>query len=189
MEEKPPSLFRKQALEHVSSSQPLYDYIQIPFSLAWTSLIIIWLALIAVVVWLMLGQIGSFVEGRGILLEPHKAIALISAVQGGTIHVGMPVEVSTISLQASIQRRKGRVAAVDYVPIDANDLLAILNNQSLVDYFLKNGPVIKVEINLFPSKKHKNKLFLQPGMLLRTYIEIKHQKPIYLLISASSPKH
>lgn len=187
-EEKPSSLFRKQALEHISASQPLYDYIQIPFPLAWGLLILIWLVLLAVTLWLLLGHVGEFVEGRGILIQERQVLAFVPAAQATAIHTGMSANVSPVDLQSLVQKYKGKVTAVDYVPVSPPNLLKILNNQSLVDYFLKNGPVVAVEIHLIQVEGKKPKLFLKPGMLIHTYIEVKHKKPIYLLMNNSSKK-
>ncbi len=187
-EQQPDSLFRKQALEHISASQPLYNYIQISFPLAWGLLILIWLVLLAITLWLLLGQVGEFVEGRGILIQEQQIIAFVPAPQAAAIHMGMPANISSMDLQPLVQKYKGKVTAVDYVPVSPQNLLKILNNQSLVDYFLKNGPVVAVEIHLIPAEKNKPKLSLKPGMLIRTYIEIRHKKPIYLLMSISSKK-
>lgn len=187
-EEKPNSLFRKQALERISASQPLYDYIQMPFPLAWGLLILIWLVLLAVTLWLLLGQVGEFVQGRGILIQEQQVLAFVPAEQAAAIHTGMSANISPVDLQSLVQKYKGKVTAVDYVPVSPPNLLKILNNQPLVDYFLKNGPVVAVEIQLIPMEKKKSKFFLKPGMLIRTYIEVKHRKPIDLLMNNASRK-
>jgi hypothetical protein len=161
-EEKQNTLFRKQALEYISASQPLHDLIQMPGPYAWGWIILIWIILALVALWLIVSQIHSIVEGQGIVLENQKAIVFVPAVQGAAIQPGMSVIVSSIAFQPNMSRAKGIVTAVDYQ--------AILRNQSLA---------VKISIDL-------SRASFRPGTLIRADVEIKKYKPFHLLMSERS---
>lgn len=176
MEEKQPqSPFRQQALEHIATPKSLDDLIQVIPPLAWVSAVALWLLLASAVAWIFFGSIVTHISGKGILLTDNEAVVYVSALEAQRLQPGMTVFVSpSTRKQWEYSRIPGRIISIDNMPATPENMLAILKNPSLVNYFLQAGPVITL---------HAQLTGLAPGSLIDVRITTHRQTPLALMLS------
>lgn len=170
------SPFRKRALEYIITPNALDNLTQITSPMAWVFLIAVWLVIAALVIWLFLGSIVTHVQGKGILLTDQEAIVYVSALDSQNLKVGMAASVNpSVAKQWGFKRISARVADIESLPATPESIRALLKNEILVDYFLKQGPVILLRIELASP--------LKAGMLIDAGIVARRQTPLSLIFS------
>lgn len=183
-EQKPRSPFRQQALEYISTADALDDLIQITPPLAWLLAAIVWLILAAVMLWLCFGSMVINVEGKGFLLTDDQAIVYVSALKSPRLQPGMAVWVSPLTAKTADYRRvSGRVTAVENLPATPENMLSVLKNPSLVNYFLQSGPVFAVTTQITQNPSHLETYTLAAGSLIDVRIAVGRQTPFSLILS------
>ena len=197
--------FRKNALEYINAPHALDDMIQITSPFSWVSLFSFWIFIGLIIVWLFIGRVELHVSGPGILFDherqneivqitksPLEALAFLPAVDGKHVMNGMRVLV-TPSTVRPLQYGSivGKVIAVDNLPSTPESMQDKLRNKSLVDEFLKKGPVIMVRIQLIPEPHNQSGLLwtsskgppttITAGTLVNISITTKKQSPLSLI--------
>lgn len=194
--------FRKNALEYINTPHMLDDMIQITSPFSWVTLFSFWVLVGIIIVWLFIGRVEFHVNGPGILLDQQntienlttvEAIAFLPVLDGKNVAIGMRALVNPSTVR-SLQYGSliGKVIAVDNLPSTPESMQNNLKNKSLVDEFLKNGPVIMVRVKLIPDPKNPSGLtwtsskgppnIITPGTLVNVTITTKNQTPISLII-------
>jgi hypothetical protein len=167
--------FRQQALEHISAPQPLEKFIQNPGYFAWGLLTGLGLCIISLLLWLFCGSIVIQQSGKGLVLSSHEAIVFIPAFQQQKIQPGMKVYVYASGQLTRLSHPiSGKVISVDNLLVDPQDALNILKNQSLVNYFLGNAPVMSLRV--YFSKE------IASGALIQARINLRRQSPWSLFL-------
>jgi hypothetical protein len=174
--------FRQQALEYIATPKALDEFIQISSPLAWVLALAFWIIAITVIAWLLFGSLVTHIAGKGILISADEAVIYVSALETQRIQTGMPVHLSPSGMkQWEYSRIPGAVTQRENLPATPEDMLALLKNQSLVNYFLQNGPVITLHARLQP---HKSPAYtLTPGALIDVRITVRRQTPLSVLLS------
>jgi hypothetical protein len=147
--------FRQQALEHVSVTQPLEGFIQIPGFTAWGVLAGLGLCMISLLFWLFCGSIVIQQSGKGIMLSSHEAVVYIPAWQNKKIQAGMKVYANAGGHLMWLSKPiSGKVESVENLALNPqNAFNTITNNPAMTVrvYFSKEiapGSLIEVRINL-----------------------------------------
>ena len=84
-------LFRQQALEQLSSPEQLDQLLQVTNRRSWLWILTLAGALVAAVVWSVLGQIPVTVDGIGILVYPRQVVSLQSPATGEIVSLDISV--------------------------------------------------------------------------------------------------
>lgn len=82
MKEKPSSIFRKSALEHLSFPEQLDQLIRVVSYKSWLILAGLGILLFALILWLIFGSIPTYAEGTGILIPRGSSIETASIPDG-----------------------------------------------------------------------------------------------------------
>jgi hypothetical protein len=153
------SPFRKEALEYITTPQPLNDLTQITFSLVWLSALALCLGIIAIILWLCFGSIATYIDGKGVLLTENTAAVYVSNLTAHSVQRGMPVVIKMASQKQPYQQITGQVAAATAL--------------------VREEPATVVMIQLKNSNTH---LFVR-GSLIKARITIHRQTPLSLILS------
>lgn len=175
--------FRQQALEHIAAPKPLDDLLQTPASLSWAFIAGLWLIAVCIVVWLIFGSIITTLPGAGIMLTDNDAVIYVAALKAPGLRTGMIVHVNPGAERPWEHKHlTGRIIAISEVSETPGNLLETLKNPVLVNYFLRNGPVIALQVHL-----RKNPVLhdyvLSPGALIDARITTRRQTPLSLALS------
>lgn len=172
----PTTPFRQQALEYITAPKPLESFIQNPGFSAWTLLIGLSLGILALILWVFCGAVVVQQSGKGIMLSEQDAIVYVSALHSVKIQPQMKAYVSLSGKNKGLSRQfQGAVVSVDNLPVTPEIALYTLKNQSLVNYFLHQDPVITVRVHTVKK--------INPGTLIDVRINLSRQTPWRLLIS------
>lgn len=87
MSEKKPDLFRKRALEHISSPEQLDQLLRVTRRRNWIPLFVVAAISVLVGIWSATGRISVTVQGDGILIFPSQIVALESSASGQVVEV------------------------------------------------------------------------------------------------------
>ncbi len=85
------SIFRKKALDRISSPDKLSDYLRVTSPGVWVILVIVLLLLISLIAWSAIGTLETKTDVK-VLVEDHSAQVL--SINGTSISDGMPLRVS-----------------------------------------------------------------------------------------------
>ncbi len=173
------SPFRQQALEYITTAQPLENFIQNPGFSAWTLLMGLSLSIFALIIWFFSGSILIQQTGKGMMLSEHDAIVYVSALNNLKIAPKMTVFVSLSTQGQGLGKQiSAEVVSVDNLPVSPAQALDTLQNQSLVDYFFAKGPVISLQVQTDEK--------ITPGTLIDAHIHLRRQTPWEILITRHS---
>jgi hypothetical protein len=199
---KDSSIYRPKAIEAYNSRTEFQRAIRIITPKSWIYLVIIFLFFIAGFIWLIFGNIATLVNGKGIILAKENDLEIVSFFNiddGKKITVGMSATV--YPLQINTLEFGGMKATVTYVsefPVTAQMLQDELNNQVLVDSFLKEGPVFEVRLTLIhatdtytgyrwttssgPEEK------ITAGSIVNVGIAASNDRPINIIMNVVKPQ-
>jgi len=102
-----PSLFRKKALEHISTPEQLDTMLQVLPRRNWLPLLVVGLGFVGFGVWCVLGQIPVSVNASGIMIYPGRIVPLQSHSQGQLLQ---------LEVQVGDEVSKGQVLGEVYQP-------------------------------------------------------------------------
>ncbi|MGE4620014.1 MAG: NHLP bacteriocin system secretion protein [Planctomycetota bacterium] len=102
------SLFRKKALDHISTPEQLDTMLQVLPRRNWIPLLVVGLGFLGFGAWCIFGQIPVHVSSKGIMVHPGRNVPLQSHSQGQIVHLNFNV---------GDQVQKGAVLAEIYQPI------------------------------------------------------------------------
>lgn len=92
--QKTDQIFRKEALDHLSTPEQLDQLLRIVTLKSWIPLAVIAGGIFAAVVWSIVGSIPVTVQGTGLLLYPHQIVSFQSPASGQLI--GFDVRVNQV---------------------------------------------------------------------------------------------
>jgi len=149
-------IFRKAALERLSSPEQLDQLMQVTTAKGWLALIALTGLLVMVVIFGFVARVPITVTGQCILLDSGgvnsptndlKAVIYVSSMDGGDIRPGMDVQI----LPATVKKEEagymlGVVASVDERLSTAQDMLRTLGSEELVQV-LAAGKVMPIAVH------------------------------------------
>ena len=182
------SFFRQSALEYITVPKALDDLIQVTSIGAWLWLTAIWLMIAGVCVWLVFGSLAKHVVGKGIMLTPNQGVVYVSALNSQYLKAGMNVEIAPLTEKSWESRHiKGVVTEVAIMPATPENMQTILQNSVLVNYFLSQGPVVSLNIQLTADQQHLPSYWRTTGLLIDARITVRRRTPLTIFFSSHIP--
>ena len=146
-------------------------------------------------------SIGSVVKGGNPVVSIASlgtgmdVIVFIPVQDGKRIKPGMNALISPSTFkQEEFGSIKGQVKTVSQFPTTKKAMMAILQNEQLVEFLLKQGPPITVKIRLMDDPDTYSRLAwssskgpqqrVTPGSLASVRITVREQRPISLILPA-----
>ncbi len=148
-------------------------------------------------------SIGSMVQGGSPIIniatlgqnQGMDVIAFIPIQEGKKVKTGMTALVSPSTVKREeFGSIKGKVETVSQFPVTKKAMMAILQNEHLVNFLSKQGPTVTVRINLQSnpdtysgyawSSSQGPQQQITPGSLAKSRITVRTQAPISLVIPA-----
>lgn len=175
--------FRRQALEYIATPKPLDDLMQTPAPLSWALIAGLWIIAGCLLAWLIFGDIATNIPGAGIMVTDTEAVIYVSALKASRLRAGMTVQLSPGAEKPWEHKHlKGRIINIAQASATPENMLETLKNPVLVNYFLREGPVTAVQIEL--SKKPVIRHYvLSPGALIDARMTTHRQTPLSLALS------
>jgi hypothetical protein len=153
-------LFRKAALEKLSSPEELDQLMQVTTPKGWVALVALIGFLGAAVMIGIFGVITISVEGAYCVLvnEPAtdrtQAFVYVAWSEENVIEASDAVQITPSSARQSDDGFiLGRALAVGNFPVDTSAMLEVLGNETLVNQLLQDGPLIQILVELLPTEK------------------------------------
>lgn len=179
-------LFREKSLQKLESTEQLDRMITIIKPGFWIVLFGSIAAICAMLAWSFWGRIPVCADGTGILTpSDHQAYTVLCYLpmeSGKQIQPGMEVVISPIGENHEKDNRfAGRVVKVDSYVADREELHAQLGNETLVEYFLQNGPVVSVECQMNALESGS----FAVGTLMNCSIVLERKAPASFLLPSA----
>ena len=179
------NLFRKKAIDRLSSPEQLDKMIPITQPSTWLIVLGLFIIFVSVLVWAIFGQITETYTAQGIVTiadakfgdarqEKCMLLCFIPQSDAGSVSVGMPVTVETNS---NIQL-KGEIIQSDSYITPTEEVYSLLQNEILAAYFLSNGPVIAVRCALDDSAENALGAFSQATIITSRIHPIAYVFPL-----------
>lgn len=139
-------IFRKAALERLSSPEQLDRLVTITSPKTWVALLMVGAILVAAVVWSIQGTLPTFVQGNGILISSGGRVANVQATANGivtemTVRIGDAVEIGQIVAnisQTDVEQQLRNAEAVLQERLENQTRLAM---QALEEVTLRNDNI------------------------------------------------
>ncbi|MCB9452144.1 MAG: hypothetical protein H6672_11945 [Anaerolineaceae bacterium] len=193
MQEK---LFRKAALEKLSSPEELDQLMQITNPRGWLVLVALLLLLGTVVVVGVLGRVSVQVDAIYCVLAKDaqaelEAVIFVAAASEHGIGVGDAAQIVPFSVSRSSGRFiLGTVTQIAPRPAYAEEMDSVVDSPDLVDQILQTGPVLRVDVQLNVnedgsyqwSANSDTAVDVLPGMPCQTVITTGEQAPVNLIL-------
>lgn len=192
MADRGSGLFRKQALERLSSPEQLDQLMQVVAPRSWLLLAGLGLLIATLLLWGLFGTITTTAQGRGVLSEPGVALLYLPSGEATLLKPGMPVRLSFAN--ASPQEYGylvGTVGAVGAVPIDLETLTEKVNNANLAQTLSAAGDPVEVTIRLNAGETPSGYAWtsaqgpdfeLMPGTPTVAEITVDEQRPLSIVL-------
>ena len=152
-------LFRKAALEKLSSPEELDQLMQVTTPKGWLALVALICFLVAAVVIGIFSVIPVRIEGQYCILVNDPAAdytqAIIYTTPNGdnAIQVGDEAQITPSTIRkADNGFIVGRTVTVGEFPVNASEMQAVLGNETLVGQLLESGPLIQIVVELLPAE-------------------------------------
>jgi hypothetical protein len=192
-------LFRKVALERLSSPEQLDQLMQVTGPKSWLALAALFALLVVVVVWGIFGSIAITVEGTGVLhtdggSSPLEAVIYVPLAQAQKIHLGNDV----LLLPSSVRQEEhgyliGVVRSVSTTPATVADKVRVFGSEDLANALAPQTLTIEVVIDL-----HRNdngdyqwtsttgpNIALESGLPIWANIETARVRPISRILPST----
>jgi hypothetical protein len=148
-------LFRKVALERLSTPEELDQLLQITTPRAWLLLAAIGSLVVAAVIWGLFSTITVTVPGQGVLTRASgslQAVIYVSPRDAVRLRPGMEVHLSpeTFNME-EFGYMIGTVASIKDMPVSIQDITAVVQNEMLARTLAQTGNPIEVHIDLTPD--------------------------------------
>ena len=147
-------LFRKVALDRLSSPEQLDQLMKITSPRAWLALIAIAILLAAGGLWAVFGRIPEEASGNGVLINDPaigglEGVIYVPLGDGAQLRPGMEVEilVSTVKTE-TYGYVKAVVREVGNVPVTRQQVLDTVGNEDIANSMIPPGPTIEVRLEL-----------------------------------------
>ena len=197
------NVYRKSAIERLSSPEQLDKALVITSPLSWLGLVGVALIFAAVVFWSIVGSLptitttsGVFVDSKrvsspSILIESESVvISYVPLAEGKTLQVGMEALVTPISIdRQKFGHMEGVVIYIDEYVTTIDSIISTLGEDNmLAEQFLGYGPVVAVACILKEDESSNNGYYwsngngrnvqLSEGMILSVDIITDRTAPI-----------
>jgi hypothetical protein len=188
------SVFRKVALERLSSPEQLDQLIQITTPKGWLALFGLLLMIATAVLWALFGSVPTQVAGQAVLIEGENdrltTIAYLPATEGKQIQPGMVVHVSPATVRVEESGYiLGEVAQVSRLPVSPDEIAQTIGNNSLAALFAAVAAPIEIRINLLPDDESPDgyrwsakppELLVDAGTPAMVKITVAEERPVGL---------
>ncbi len=193
------SIFRKVALDRLSSPEELDQLSRITSPRGWLALAAVAGLLLALLAWSIFATIPTFVSGEGALAasedDPSRleAVLFTPIADVGKLRPGMDTRVALLSApEEEFGYLVGTVASVGDLPANDEALERVLQNNLLVQSFVSRGAMVEVRVALeadptapegyrWTSARGRDVKAL-PGMPATGRIVVARQHPISYVI-------
>ncbi|MBI5931782.1 MAG: hypothetical protein HY862_20905 [Chloroflexi bacterium] len=151
-------LFRKVALDRLSSPEQLDQLMKITSPRAWLALIAIAILCAAGGLWAVFGSIPEEAQGNGVLVNDPtvdglEGIIYVSLSDGAQLRPGMEVEVEVSTVKAETYGYiKAVVREVGEVPVTHQQVVDIAGTEEIANAIVPTGPAIEVRLELKRSQ-------------------------------------
>jgi hypothetical protein len=149
-------LFRKVALERMSSPEQLDQLLQVTAPRNWLALAALMGLLVAAIGWGFVGRISTTISGQGVLVPGSggrvQAIVFIPVAEANVVRTNMEARVSP----AMVRREeagfvRAHVAAVSAEPSSQAALVRSVSDPATVAALEAAGPVVEILVELEPA--------------------------------------
>jgi HlyD family secretion protein len=152
-------VFRKVALDRLSSPEQLDQLVKITTPSGWLALVALALLLVMLLAWAVFGTVPSQVSGPAILIETGddgglEAVMYVPLADGNKLAPGMEVEVQVAPSmvgQEAYGFMLGRVVSVGTFPLTYEGLVRTVGSDDLVQALNVGTAPIEVHIELVPD--------------------------------------
>lgn len=145
-------MFRKSAMDKLNSPDELNELLTVTSAKSWLSLTAIFLLLAAALAWALLATIETSVSGSGILVEDGEslqAVLYVSLADGRRIQPGMQARLSPHTVRSEeFGMLLAEVTSVEPLPRNQADMMAVLDNDALVQSLSTAGLIIEVRLDV-----------------------------------------
>lgn len=192
-------IFRKVALDQLSSAEELDQLPGVTTPKGWLALVACGGLLVAVLLWSIFATIPQTVTGQGMVTsnssDPRQleAVFFLSIDDSSSVRPGMDVQLALASAsEQEFGRVLGKVSAVADVPATEESMQRVLRNDAFVQMLVTQGAIIEVRVALAPdpatasgyrwsSSRGRDRTF-RPGTPGTATITIARQRPVRLII-------
>ncbi|MBR6229947.1 MAG: hypothetical protein IKQ97_09440 [Eubacterium sp.] len=190
-------LYRKTALDKLSSPEQLDKMIRVTPPMFWVAAIGGGLILIAAIIWAVFAKLPVTVESVGVIrARDDTVLCYVEANEGWKIIDGMQVEVYPVSVGGQeYGHMNATVTVVDDHVASQQEVLAALQNDSLAESLLMTGPVIGFRVKLEKDKdtasgykwstKNGANVKVDSGILANVNVVVQEKSPISMIIPAA----
>lgn len=199
-------LFRQSAIDKLHSPEQLDKMIIVTKPSTWIAIAGIAFVIVIALIWSVLGSIPSKITGDGIFLagngvsyvygitdNENVIVLYLPLSEGKKVETGMEVKIHpSTAEEEEYGHMEGEVIYVDGYVADRESMETVLGEESLVDSFLQDGPVVTVVCSLKTDAETKSgyywstekgaEVVLQQGTPVSADIVIDESSPISLLI-------
>ena len=187
-------LYRKTALDKLSSPEQLDKMIRVTPPMFWIAAIGGGLILVVAVIWAVFAKLPVTVASNGVISATDDSVyCYVNANEGWKIKDGMQVEVYPSSVGAQeYGHMEATVAAVDDHVASQQEVLAALQNSSLAESLLMSGPVIGFKCKLEKdtnttsgykwSTKNGAGVKVDAGILANVNVVVQEKSPISMIL-------
>ena len=187
-------LYRKTALDKLSSPEQLDKMIRVTPPMFWIAAIGGGLILIAAVIWAVFAKLPVTVTSSGVISSRNDTVyCYVNANEGWKIKDGMQVEVYPSSVGAQeYGHMEATVIAVDDHVASQREVLSALQNTSLAESLMMSGPVIGFRARLKKDKDTTSgykwstgngaSVKVDSGILADVNVVVQEKSPISMII-------
>ena len=150
-------VFRKVALDRLSSPEQLDQLVKITTPSGWLALAALIILLVMLLVWAVFGTVPSQVSGPAILIQTGddvrlEAVMYVPLADGNKLAPGMNVQVTpSMVRQEEYGFMLGRVVSVGTFPLTYEGLVRTVGSDDLVQALNVGTAPIEVHIELVPD--------------------------------------
>ena len=187
-------LYRKTALDKLSSPEQLDKMIRVTPPMFWVAAIGGGLILIAATLWAVFAKLPVTVASSGVISVTDDTVyCYVDANEGWKIKDGMPVEVYPSSVGAQeYGHMDATVTVVDDHVASRQEVVSALQNVSLAESLLMSGPVIGFRVKLEKDKdttsgykwstKNGANVKVDSGILANVNVVVQEKSPISMIV-------
>jgi hypothetical protein len=171
-------LYRKSALERLSSPEQLDKAITVSAPSSWLALLGITALVVTVIIWSVFGKLPTTITATGIVTtDGQTVICFIPYVYAAEVDANMRTVVTPLYSSGKSANEASIVRSVGNVAVSFTEISELLGADTLmVDYFSQWGPVVKALIDTDGST-------ISGGTLVKVQIVIDEVAPISKLFS------
>lgn len=178
------NIYRKKAIDRLSSPEQLDKMIPITKPTTWLAMLGIGLIAISVITWAMCGEIVETYTMQGIVVpadeiyadvaeDSKMIICYVPQSQSYSLTTNMEVQIA-VSGRSAI----GRIVYIDEYVTSTEQVIETLGDSSLAEYFIGNGPIVAVRCSIGATEN------LPIGFLMQVDAIISRNRPIQYVFPA-----